>query len=86
MACIFGTADVATAVLPVIVIPLLAFGGFYINQESLPFYFYPIKYISYFGYAYETTAINQWTRIDSIPGGFFFNQEKYSENYFNVRI
>uniref|UniRef100_A0A915EQR8 ABC transporter domain-containing protein n=1 Tax=Ditylenchus dipsaci TaxID=166011 RepID=A0A915EQR8_9BILA len=67
-ACIFGTTDVATAVMPIFVIPLLAFGGFYINQESLPFYFYPVKYLSYFGYAFETTAINQWTRVGNISG------------------
>lgn len=42
--------------MPVIVIPLLAFGGFYINQETLPFYFYPIKYLSYFGYAFEVRS------------------------------
>lgn len=67
-ACIFGTTTIATAVLPVVVVPLLAFGGFYINQESLPFYFYPVKYLSYFGYAFESAAINEWTRVDYIPG------------------
>ena len=65
-ACIFGTIDTATAVLPILVIPLLAFGGFYINQKSLPQYFYPLKYLSYFGYAYETAAISQWSQIDYI--------------------
>ncbi|KAL7074296.1 hypothetical protein ACQ4LE_006499 [Meloidogyne hapla] len=67
-ACIFGTTDLALAMLPVVVIPLLAFGGFYINQQSLPSYFYPIKFISYFGYGYESAAISQWTRVDKIPG------------------
>uniref|UniRef100_A0A915LM58 ABC transporter domain-containing protein n=1 Tax=Meloidogyne javanica TaxID=6303 RepID=A0A915LM58_MELJA len=64
--CIFGTTDLALAMLPVVVIPLLAFGGFYINQQSLPSYFYPIKFISYFGYAYESAAISQWTRVNTI--------------------
>uniref|UniRef100_A0A183CHT4 ABC transporter domain-containing protein n=1 Tax=Globodera pallida TaxID=36090 RepID=A0A183CHT4_GLOPA len=67
-ACIFGTNDVSTAVMPIVVIPLLSFGGFYISQESLPSYFYPLKFLSYFGYAYETAAINQWTRVHDIPG------------------
>ncbi|CAK5059339.1 unnamed protein product [Meloidogyne enterolobii] len=66
--CIFGTTDLALAMLPVVVIPLLAFGGFYINQQSLPSYFYPIKFISYFGYAYESAAISQWTRVNTISG------------------
>ncbi|KAL3083748.1 hypothetical protein niasHT_036741 [Heterodera trifolii] len=67
-ACIFGANDVSTAVMPIFVIPLLAFGGFYISQDSLPSYFYPLKYLSYFGYAYETAAINQWTRVHQISG------------------
>ncbi|KAF7638719.1 ABC transporter domain-containing protein [Meloidogyne graminicola] len=83
--CIFGTTDLAIAMLPVVVIPLLAFGGFYINQQSLPSYFYPIKFISYFGYAYESAAISQWTRIDSIPGcnnqTLFNNLTEYNTCY-----
>jgi len=66
--CIFGSVNVATAVLPIMVIPLLAFGGFYINVASLPVYFQPLKYLSYFGYAFEIGTINQWTRIAEIPG------------------
>ncbi|KAH7709720.1 Protein WHT-7 a [Aphelenchoides avenae] len=66
--CIFGKQSVTLAIMPIFVIPLLAFGGFYINQATLPPYFYPIKYLSYFGYAYEAVAINQWTRIGEIPG------------------
>jgi hypothetical protein len=31
-ACIFGSTEVSMAVMPILVIPLLAFGGFYINQ------------------------------------------------------
>ncbi|KAH7698941.1 Protein WHT-7 a [Aphelenchoides avenae] len=66
--CIFGKQSVTLAIMPIFVIPLLAFGGFYINQATLPPYFYPIKYLSYFGYAYEAVAINQWTRVGEIPG------------------
>ncbi|KAI1730620.1 ABC-2 type transporter domain-containing protein [Ditylenchus destructor] len=53
-ACIFGTIEVATTILPIV--------------DSLPIYFYPLKYLSYFGYAYESAAINQWTRVNYIPG------------------
>uniref|UniRef100_A0A1I7XU17 ABC transporter domain-containing protein n=1 Tax=Heterorhabditis bacteriophora TaxID=37862 RepID=A0A1I7XU17_HETBA len=101
--CIFGNVAVAVAVMPIFVVPLLAFGvdersvngtpqttlkvfafyaknptyesrtwllrlGFYINQSSLPIYFVPFRFISYFGYAYESLAINEWSHIDSIPG------------------
>jgi hypothetical protein len=67
-ACIFGTISIAMTITPVIVIPLLAFAGFYINQQTIPIYFYWIKYASYFGYSYEAVAINEWSHIDYIPG------------------
>ena len=54
--------------MPVIVIPLMAFGGYYINIDTLPTYFMPLKYISYFAYGYEILAINEWSRIDRIEG------------------
>nr|CAD2168985.1 unnamed protein product [Meloidogyne enterolobii] len=83
--CIFGTTDLALAMLPVVVIPLLAFGGFYINQQSLPSYFYPIKFISYFGYAYESAAISQWTRVSTISGcnQTTINMTEYNTCYLN---
>uniref|UniRef100_A0A914EFE0 ABC-2 type transporter transmembrane domain-containing protein n=1 Tax=Acrobeloides nanus TaxID=290746 RepID=A0A914EFE0_9BILA len=68
IACIFGKASLALAILPIFVVPLLAFGGFYINVSSLPPYFYPLKYLSYFAYGFETVAINEWSRVDQIGG------------------
>lgn len=83
-ACIFGTLDVAIAVMPVVVIPLLAFGGFYIAQESLPIFFYPLKFISYFGYGFETAAISQWSRVDNISDCYnatlYCDAAKYGNN------
>ncbi|CAD5229599.1 unnamed protein product [Bursaphelenchus okinawaensis] len=66
MACIFPQVNVASAIMPIIVIPLLAFGGFFINQNTLPWYFMPLKYVSYFGYVFENLAINEWSGIDKI--------------------
>ncbi|PAV65433.1 hypothetical protein WR25_12526 [Diploscapter pachys] len=65
--CLFGTVSVAVAVMPIFVVPMMAFGGFFINQGTLPLYFQPLKYLSYFGYGYETLIINQWSRINEIP-------------------
>ncbi|GMT17505.1 hypothetical protein PFISCL1PPCAC_8802, partial [Pristionchus fissidentatus] len=67
VSCIFSSRAVAATVLPVFTVPALAFSGFYINASSLPIYFLPLRYLSYFSYAYEALAVNQWTRIDSIP-------------------
>ena len=69
-ACIFSKASLALAILPIFVVPLLAFGGFYINVGTLPFYFYPLKYLSYFAYGFETVAINEWSRVDKIEGNW----------------
>ncbi|CAB3401321.1 unnamed protein product [Caenorhabditis bovis] len=66
--CAFGTINLAVAVMPIFVVPMMAFGGFFINQDSLPIFFVPLKYLSYFGYAYEVVAINQWTRVEEISG------------------
>ncbi|PIO69012.1 hypothetical protein TELCIR_09183 [Teladorsagia circumcincta] len=46
----------------------MAFGGYFINQGSLPFYFYPFKHLSYFGYAFESLTVNEWSHVDSIAG------------------
>uniref|UniRef100_A0A914YHD0 ABC-2 type transporter transmembrane domain-containing protein n=1 Tax=Panagrolaimus superbus TaxID=310955 RepID=A0A914YHD0_9BILA len=68
MACIFGTVGIAINVMPVLVIPLMAFAGFYININTLPVYFLPLRYISYFAYGFEALAVNEWSRIDEIGG------------------
>ncbi|CCD71158.2 ABC transporter domain-containing protein [Caenorhabditis elegans] len=66
--CIFGTVNLAVAVMPIFVVPMMAFGGFFINQDTLQWYFVPMKYLSYFGYGYEAVAIAQWTHVEEIPG------------------
>lgn len=66
----FPSVEVASAVMPIIVIPLLAFGGFFINQLTLPWYFMPLKYASYFGYVFENMAINEWSQVEFIPGEY----------------
>ncbi|CAD6190436.1 unnamed protein product [Caenorhabditis auriculariae] len=66
--CVFGSLQVAVAFLSIFVIPMMAFGGFFINQASLPAYFIPFKYVSYFGYGFEALVVNEWSHIDEIPG------------------
>ncbi|KAK6743075.1 hypothetical protein RB195_010378 [Necator americanus] len=66
--CIFASVSLAVAVLPIFVVPMMAFGGFFINQGSLPWFFYPFKYLSYFGYAFESLVVNEWSHVNSISG------------------
>uniref|UniRef100_A0A0K0E6J2 ABC transporter domain-containing protein n=1 Tax=Strongyloides stercoralis TaxID=6248 RepID=A0A0K0E6J2_STRER len=67
-ACLFRNVGVAVAVMPIFTIPMLAFSGFYINIRNLPWYFAWMRYFSYFGYAFESMAINEWINYDSIDG------------------
>ncbi|GMS88735.1 hypothetical protein PENTCL1PPCAC_10910 [Pristionchus entomophagus] len=67
-ACIFGDTAVAMTFLPIFVVPIMAFGGFFITFDAIPAYFKWLSALSYFKYAYEALAVNEWTAIDDIPG------------------
>ncbi|VDK46948.1 unnamed protein product [Anisakis simplex] len=66
--CIFEDISVAISVMPAFVLPAMAFAGFFINQDTLPIYFIYLRFLSYFGYAYESLVINEWSHVDYIPG------------------
>lgn len=78
--CIFGTVNLAVAVMPIFVVPMMAFGGFFINQDTLQWYFVPLKYLSYFGYGYEAVAIGQWTHVEEIPGCSAYSDTRCARN------
>uniref|UniRef100_A0A183F553 ABC2_membrane domain-containing protein n=1 Tax=Heligmosomoides polygyrus TaxID=6339 RepID=A0A183F553_HELPZ len=48
VATLFGRTDVAMTFLPIFVIPMLAFGGFFITFEAIPSYFTWLSALSYF--------------------------------------
>ncbi|WKY00959.1 hypothetical protein Q1695_015177 [Nippostrongylus brasiliensis] len=68
VAALFGSTDVAMTFLPIFVIPMLAFGGFFITYDAIPSYFTWMSALSYFKYSYEGLAINEWEAVDRIPG------------------
>ncbi|KAK7066125.1 ABC-2 type transporter [Halocaridina rubra] len=49
-----------------VLIPLMIFGGFFMNAEQIPPYFIWIKYISWFNYGNEALIINQWKGVGPI--------------------
>ncbi|KAK7111239.1 protein white-like isoform X1 [Littorina saxatilis] len=63
---IAGNVNLALAIAPPLLIPLLMFGGFFLNDESVPVYFVWLKYLSWFKYANELMSVNQWKNVDSI--------------------
>lgn len=53
--------QVINAISAPLLIPLLLFGGFYLNADSIPDYFIWLKYLSWFYYGNEALVINQWS-------------------------
>lgn len=70
VATIFANTDVAMTILPIFVVPIMAFGGFFITFDAIPSYFKWLSSLSYFKYGYEALAINEWDSIKVIPECF----------------
>ncbi len=49
--------EIATALVPALVIPFMILGGFFVNQDNIPYIFYPFTYLSMFKYGFEASAI-----------------------------
>eukprot|EP00762_Andalucia_godoyi_P005691 ANDGO_06467.mRNA.1 Protein white len=52
--------DIASALIPAVMIPSMLFGGLFINLNSIPYYFYPFAYISLIRYGYEIVSRNEY--------------------------
>ena len=55
-----SSVEAATALGPVVMLPLLLFGGFFVNNDTVPDYFIWLRYLSWFNYGFENMMINQW--------------------------
>eukprot|EP01015_Nassula_variabilis_P022786 TRINITY_DN4212_c0_g1_i5.p1 TRINITY_DN4212_c0_g1~~TRINITY_DN4212_c0_g1_i5.p1 ORF type:complete len:300 (+),score=30.76 TRINITY_DN4212_c0_g1_i5:38-901(+) len=55
--------EVAAALTPVLLIPLMAFGGFFVNNNNLAFYLKPFEYISLWKYGFQSLEINEFTDL-----------------------
>nr|XP_009860097.1 ABC transporter ATP-binding protein/permease wht-1-like isoform X1 [Ciona intestinalis] len=63
IACATPSLNLAIAVAPLTIIPLVVFGGFLTNNGNLPVFLDWIKYLSWFFYANELLNINQWENV-----------------------
>ena len=65
---ILGTAisnKQAVAVLtPVLIVPQMLFAGFFINQDNIPKFLWPIQHISIFKYGFQALMLNEFTDLD----------------------
>ncbi|XP_062574757.1 protein white-like [Saccostrea cucullata] len=60
------TVTAAIGIAPAIMIPLLLFGGFFLNSGSIPDWLIWFKYLSWFSYANEILVVNQWDNVNNI--------------------
>lgn len=48
--------ETALTLMPVFNLPLIFFAGFFSNQNKIPYYFYPIHYISLYKYGLQASV------------------------------
>jgi ABC-type multidrug transport system permease subunit len=63
ISCMAGSTQIALAMAAPLIIPLLLFGGFFLQNGAVPFYFEWMRYISWFMYGNEALSINQWAGV-----------------------
>nr|QUF59469.1 ATP-binding cassette transporter Abcg-like5 [Brachionus angularis] len=60
------SANAALGLSAPILVPLMIFSGFFLNNSTVPDYFIWLRYLSWFNYANELLIINQWDTITNI--------------------
>ncbi|KAL5263101.1 hypothetical protein ACHWQZ_G008494 [Mnemiopsis leidyi] len=55
-----GDPVIAAAFTPLMILPFFLFGGLYQNEASTPYYFYPVKYASWFRYSFASLLISEF--------------------------
>jgi len=65
MSCSAPNVEIALAISPVIIIPFMLFGGFYLNTGDVGWLVW-LKYLSWFQYGFSALMINQWDGVENI--------------------
>jgi len=63
ISCLSSSLKIASALSAPMIIPLLLFGGFFLNNGSVPVYFQWLRYMSWLMYGNEALSINQWQGV-----------------------
>ncbi|XP_028399589.1 ABC transporter ATP-binding protein/permease wht-1-like [Dendronephthya gigantea] len=58
----------AIATGPILILPLLIFGGYFVSNNTIPDSLKWLRYISWFNFGFENLMINQWQNVDRITG------------------
>jgi len=80
--------EVAMAMTPILVIPLMVMAGFFVNQNNIPYFLYEFEYISPFKYGYQAMVQNEFMGETITGCGINFDQvcDPLGENGFNESI
>ncbi|KAG2442858.1 hypothetical protein HXX76_002937 [Chlamydomonas incerta] len=77
VSCLFNDLSVALSVMPMFLLPLMVFSGFFVNSDTIPPYFTWIQYISPMRYGYIALVKNEFTGLqinctpdESCPPGY----------------
>lgn len=54
---LFSHPEMAMDLLPSLLGPFMLFAGFFSNQDNVPYYFYPIQYLSLFKYGFQASVM-----------------------------
>ena len=63
ISCAAPNVNIALAIGPTILIPLMLFGGLFLQNSTIPVWLEWLKYLSWFMYTNEALLINQWKYI-----------------------
>ena len=56
-ASVFQNAEMVMALIPLLILPFMIMAGFFVNQNNIPYYFYPYEYLSIFKYCFQAAVI-----------------------------
>ncbi|XP_063597672.1 protein white-like [Penaeus indicus] len=66
LSCMASSVNMALTLLAPMTIPMMLFGGFFLNEKSTPTYMIWVKYLSWFNYGNEALMINQWEGVKNL--------------------
>ncbi|RNA38237.1 white-like isoform X1 [Brachionus plicatilis] len=89
LSAVAPSTNVALALAGPILVPLMIFSGFLLNNESIPKYFIWLRYLSWFSYSNEAILVNQWKGVKNITCaeqdmGFCFTEGEQIIKYYNI--
>lgn len=61
---LFSDPKIAVSAMPIIILPFVLVGGFFVNQNNAVPILKPFEYISLFKYGFQVLTLNEYTDLD----------------------